>query len=141
MTDTMDIYAKQALEECTSDTHTVRRGGTSGRPFWNLNSSQFIYVPQFSFPAIPSARRYVYTATDSEGKTHTFEDPTPIAPLTPIWKDIATGLVTLRVDAIHASGKVYPTGVRSFYKMASFPGRSALPGLLIFSQALGCDLR
>ena len=127
MSDTMDIYAKQALEECNSDTHTVRRGGKCGRPFWNINSTQFTFVPQFSFPAIPCTKRYVYTATDSEGKTYTFEDSTTTAPLTPIWKDLAVGLVTLRVDAIHPSGKIYPTGLRSFYKMSPFPGRSALP--------------
>ena len=39
MTDTMDIYAKRALEECNSATHTVRRGGKCGRPFWNINST------------------------------------------------------------------------------------------------------
>ena len=149
MSDTMDIYAKQALEECNSDTHTVRRGGKCGRPFWNINSTQFTFVPQFSFPAIPCTKRYVYTATDSEGKTYTFEDSTTTAPLTPIWKDLAVGLVTLRVDAIHPSGKIYPTGLRSFYKMSPFPGRSALPprarsyrecARLAFRYALqGCD--
>ncbi len=124
----MNTYAQQALEEYNSATLTVRRGGFAGKPFWNINASQFMFVPQFSFPAIPGAKKYIYTATDSAGQTHTFEANTPIAALDPIWKDISVGFVTLKVEAIHnRDGAIFLAGVRNFYKTAPFPGREALP--------------
>ena len=124
----MDQYAKAALEEYNSADKTVRRAGTSGKPFWNINASQFMFVPQFSFPIIPGAEKYVYTATASDGNTYSFEDDTPIAALTPIWKDIPVGMVTLKVEALHArTGEIFPAGIRTFYKTAPFPGREALP--------------
>ena len=124
----MDQYAKLALEEYNSDTKTVRRGGKEGKPFWNINASQFMFVPQFSFPWISGAKRYIYTATDEKGGVYSFEADNPIAPLTPIWKDIPVGFVTLKVDAVHArDGKTYVAGMRTFYKTAPFPGREAYP--------------
>ena len=124
----MDQFAKMALQEYNSDTKTVRRGGFGGRPFWNINSSQFTFVPQFEFSEIPGARAYLYTATDSKGKTHTFEADTPIAPLTPIWGDIAVGYVSLKVEAIHQRGdEKFLSGARTFWKSAPFPGRADLP--------------
>ncbi len=124
----MDKYALQALEEYNSDTKTVRRAGKNGKPFWNINSSQFTFVPELFFPTIPGAKEYVFTATDSNGKTHSFTDKSPSAPLTPIWKDIAPGMVELKVEAIHGNnGKVYLAGARTFFKMSPFPGREDLP--------------
>jgi len=124
----MNHYAQLALEEYNSDTATVRRAGFNGKPFWNSNSSQFMYVPQFYFPSIPGAVRYIYTAADSKGNTVSFEADTPIAPLTPIWKDLAVGFVELKVEAVNIhGGKKYLAGARTFYKTAPFPGREALP--------------
>ena len=124
----MDNYAALALEEYNSDTDTVRRAGTHGKPFWNVNASQFMFAPQFMFPKISGAKEYIYTATDSCGKTHSFTSPSPIAALTPIWKDIAPGMVELKVEAPHIVGdKTYLVGARTFCKMAGFPGREALP--------------
>ncbi len=123
----MDRFALQAQAECNSDTHTVRRAGVGGKPFWNVNSSQFMFVPQLSFPAIPGANSYLYTARDAKGGVHTFEDVSPIAPLTPIWKDIPVGYVTLTVEALHCRGEKFLAGTRTFYKTACFPGREALP--------------
>ncbi len=124
----MDKFAIQALCEYNSATNTVRRAGNNGKPFWNINSSQFMFVPQFMMPAIPSAKEYIYTATDCEGKIHTFTAESPIEPLNTIWKDIAVGFVTLTVEAVNKNtGKKYLAGTRSFYKMQGFPGRDALP--------------
>ena len=123
----MDKFAVQALEEYNSDTKTVRRGGF-GRPFWNIHSSQFMFVPELQFPIIPGAVKYVYTAVDSNGDAHTFESKSSSAELTPIWKDIAPGMVELKVEAIHQiDDKKYLAGARTFCKMEPFPGREDLP--------------
>lgn len=124
----MDQYAKRALEEYNSHTTIVQRNNQKGKPFWNVNASQFMFVPAFSFPIIPNAKEYRFTATDSTGNVCTFTANEPTAPLTPIWKDLAVGFVTLKVEAIHNyNNAVYLAGARTFYKTAPFPGRSALP--------------
>ena len=64
--------AKQAFEECCSPDTTVRSGVKRGRPFWNVESSQFMYVPAFHFTAIRDRHRYRYTATDEQGGVHEF---------------------------------------------------------------------
>ena len=122
----MDQFARLALEEYNGDERTVRRAG-AGKPFWNINSSQFMFVPQLEFPEIPGARAYLYTATDADGAVHTFEADTPIAPLTPIWRDIPEGFVTLTVEALHIRGEKILAGARTFWKSAPFPGRADLP--------------
>ena len=122
----MDIYAAQALEEYNSNIKTTRRGG-NGKPFWNINSSQFMFAPSFQFPHVPGCKEYIFTATDSNGKEYSFVANSPTAPLTPIWKDILVGVVCLKVEAVHKSNCRYLAGARTFYKTAPFPGRDALP--------------
>ena len=122
----MNKFAIQALEEYNG-AKMVRQGG-NGRPYWNVNSMQFTYVPTFMFPALPATKEYIYTATDCKGKTHTFSADKPTAPLTPIWKDIPTGMVELKVEAVHRfNGQTYLAGARTFFKCDPFPGRDALP--------------
>lgn len=124
----MNQFAKQALEEYNSDTKTVRHGGQNGNNFWNVHSSQFMFVPAFQFPALNARSEYIYTATDCNGRQHVFTDRSPCAPLTPIWKDIPVGMVELKVEARHGiNQKLYTMGTRTFYKTAPFPGREALP--------------
>lgn len=126
--DTMDKFAIKAIEETNDEANMIRPGGVNGRNFWNLNSTQFIFVPSFNFPTIPSTERYEFTATDCEGKVHTFTSSKPTAPLTPIWKDIPVGMVELKVEAIHWVTKHrYLAGARTFYKASAFPGRDSLP--------------
>ncbi len=122
----MDQFAKIAKEEYNGEERTVRRAG-HGKPFWNVNSSQFTFAPQLEFPEIPGARTYLFTATDSEGREHSFEADSPIAPLTPIWRDIPEGFVSLKVEALHIRGERYLSGARTFWKCAPFPGRADLP--------------
>lgn len=122
----MDIYAKQALEEYSNDATATRRGG-QGKPFWNIDSTQFIYAPAFQFPRIQGSEKYVFTATDEQGKRYSFTADDSIAALTPIWRDISTGVVCLKVEAIHKSGQRYLCGARTFFKSAPFPGREDLP--------------
>ncbi len=123
----MDKFALQALEEYNSDAKTVRRGGC-GKPFWNIHSSQFTFVPELLFPIIPGAKEYVYTAVDSKGKIHSFTSESSSSALTPIWKDMAPGMVELKVEAINKfDGQKYLAGARTFCKMEPFPGREDLP--------------
>ncbi len=124
----MDEFAKRALDEYNSEENLIKPGGVNGNSFWNVNASQFIYVPSFEFHKIPAASKYEYTATDCKGNTHSFISDSLIAPLTPIWKDIPVGMVTLKVEGIHRiSGEKYLSGTRTFFKAAPFPGRADLP--------------
>ncbi|MBE6931129.1 MAG: hypothetical protein E7463_12720, partial [Ruminococcaceae bacterium] len=124
----MNRYAQLALEEYNSDTKTVRRAGDNGKPFWNVNASQFMFVPQLLFPQVPGALEYVYTARDSRGGVYSFNANNPIAALTPIWKDIAPGYVEITVEGINFNtGKKYLSGTRLIFKTAPFPGREELP--------------
>ena len=120
----MDNYAKQALE--LYNTTTVNRGETEGRPFWNINSSQFIFAPAFQFPRIPAAKKYLFIATDKNGAKHEFIDKYPTADLIPIWSEIPTGLVWLKVYGIDDDENILsPCGIREFFKADGFPGRTA----------------
>ena len=65
--------ARQAFEECCCAETTVRHGEKRGAPFWNVESTMFMYVPAFHFTAIRGCRRYLYKAVDENGGIHTFE--------------------------------------------------------------------
>ena len=82
--------ARQAFEECCSAETTVRYGIKRVRPFWNVESTQFMYVPAFRFTAIRGCRRYRYTAEDENGVSYvgimgayTYDDFRPISELSP----------------------------------------------------------
>lgn len=124
----MDQYRKQALLEYNSEATAAHPGGVDGRLFWNINSSQFTFAPSFQFPHIPSCAAYRFTATDRNGVEHTFDADTPTASLVPIWGELPTGFVTLKVESLYKSGEVHHLiGARTFFKSAAFPGREALP--------------
>lgn len=114
--------AKQAFEECCSPETTTRYGVKRGRPFWNVESQQFMYVPAFHFTAIRDCGRYRYTAVDEKGGVHTFESGDCCSLLTPIWAELPEGVVRLTVTALTPDGKEYATvGARTFFRLASFP--------------------
>ena len=114
--------ARQAFEECCSPETTVRYGVKRGRPFWNVESTQFIYVPAFHFTAIRGCWRYRYTAVDEYGGVHTFEARDCCALLTPIWAELPEGVVQLTVDALDADGNAFAkVGARTFFRLATFP--------------------
>ena len=114
--------AKQAFEECCSPDTTVRYGVKRGRPFWNVESSQFMYVPAFHFTAIRDRHRYRYTATDEQGGVHEFEANDCCSLLTPIWAELPEGVVRLVVTALNEDGSDYAVvGARTFVRLAPFP--------------------
>lgn len=124
----MDKYAEQALLEYNSEENSPHPGGVGGRPFWNINSSQFTFAPLFHFPRIPMGRAYRYTAEDKNGKLHVFKGNSPSVSLAPIWGDIPEGFVNLKVEALDSEGNFLRLiGARAFYKCAPFPGRGAYP--------------
>ncbi len=120
-------YKEQAFKEYNSEEFLVRPGGINGRGFWNVNSTQFIFCPCFSFPIIPKANGYLFTLTDEKGSLHTFTAEAPTASLAPVWKDVPTGMVTLKVESLNKDGKPqYLAGARTFFKADGFPGRENL---------------
>ena len=117
--------ARQALEECCDPKTTVRYGAQRGRPFWNVESTMFMYVPAFHFTAIRGCGRYRYTAVDETGAAHTFESDSCCALLTPIWRDLPEGVVRLTVTALNPDGGEYAlAGARTFFRHAPFPGET-----------------
>ena len=115
-------FAIQAKAECNSAETTAHHGGSAGRPFWNAESSQFMYVPAFQFQPIPGCWKYRYMAEDEKGETHTFESDNAHALLAPIWKDIPEGVVKLTVYALDEEGnEAHTVGVRTFFKLSPFP--------------------
>ena len=65
---------KQAQRECCSAETTAHHGGENGKPFWNAEAFQFMYVPAFQFQSISGCKKYRFTAKDENGKT----EKTPI---------------------------------------------------------------
>ena len=114
--------ARQAFEECCNPNTTVKYGVKRGAPFWNVESTQFMYVPAFHFTAIRGCRRYRYTAVDEAGASHSFEADDCCVLLTPIWAELPEGVVKLTVTALGEDGSDYaPVGARTFFRLASFP--------------------
>ncbi len=135
---------QMALNEYNSDVTTAHQGFVSGgtfwnsgtpnhdgkksRPFWNAHATQFMFNPCFEFPAVPSCRRFRFTAVDCNQKTHTFEADTPMALLTPIWGDLPEGYVQLTVEALDKEGTPFAVvGSRYFYRCAPWAGPDAYP--------------
>ena len=123
----MESFAKRALDEYNGEI-ARHHGGIGGRPYWNVHATQFIYNPKLLFPITPEAKGYLYSATDKNGKVHSFTSERSSSLLTPIWKDIPTGMVTLKVESLDKEGKPkYLIGARTFFKCDPFPGRENLP--------------
>ena len=124
----MNKYAEQALLEYNDAANMIRPGGVNKQPFWNGYSTQFMFIPSFQFPRILSAGTYLFTVEDKDGKKHTFTADAPTASLAPIWGELPTGVVHLKVESLNEKGEAeHIAGARSFYKSAPFPGRDAYP--------------
>lgn len=112
---------RRAQKECCSSETTAHHGGGPGRPFWNAEATQFMYVPSFHFSHIPGAKSYRFRAEDEKGQCYTFDEKTPTALLSPIWKDLPEGVVRLVVYSLDQEGKEqYEVGSRTFFKLSPF---------------------
>ncbi len=117
--------AEQAFAECCAPENIIHRGKSGTTPYWNVNATQFMYVPAFCFRGIPTCSKYRYDAVDETGVTHSFEADNSEADLSPIWAELPEGVVRLTVSALHPDGTVYaPVGARTFFKAASFPEKT-----------------
>lgn len=112
--------AALAFEECTSEKTTAHHGGGAGRPFWNAEAIQFMYVPAFHFQALPGVKEYRFEAKDETGALHVFTADAPTALLTPIWGEIPEGVVELKVWGRVDGEDKYLVGARTFFKLAPF---------------------
>lgn len=120
---TIAELAAQAARECASPETTVRHGVKRGLPFWNVESTQFMYVPAFHFTAVRCCNRYRYDAVDEAGVTHSFEADDCCVLLTPIWAELPEGTIRLTVTALNPDGTDYAViGARTFFRLAPFPG-------------------
>ncbi len=110
---------QQARKECS--TQTAHHGGGPGRPFWNAEAFQFMYVPAFQFQSISGCKKYRFTAKDENGALHTFYAATPSVPLTDIWAELPEGIVELTVRTVNAdNSEGYLVGARTFFKLSPF---------------------
>ncbi|MEA2064077.1 MAG: hypothetical protein U9P14_10295, partial [Gemmatimonadota bacterium] len=111
----------QAVEESLIP---VRPGIPGKSPFWNVNSSRFIYAPAFDFKPVEGVSIYRFrAASEADGKEYVFEAEVPWAPLAPVWKELPVGYVELEVEALDPAGNVIEaTGNRRFYRAAAFNG-------------------
>lgn len=111
-----------AFEECCDPKTTVRYGDGHGNPFWNINSTIFMYVPAFFFTGIPNCKRYRYDAVDENNIKYSFETDDCCSLLTPIWRKLPMdGLVRLTVTALNNDGSDYAiVGARTFFKHSPF---------------------
>ncbi|MBP9989043.1 MAG: hypothetical protein KBT46_06045 [Ruminococcus sp.] len=118
---TKEALTKQAYKECCSEATTAHHGGGCGRPFWNAEAFQFMYVPSFQFQSISGCKKYRFTAKDENGNIHTFDAPKPSALLTEIWGELPEGVVELTVRTVNDdNSEGYLVGARTFYKLAPF---------------------
>ncbi|NLE36546.1 MAG: hypothetical protein GX621_00815 [Pirellulaceae bacterium] len=102
----------------------IRPGVPGKSPFWNERAQRFIFAPAFDFKPVEGSKRYRFAARpEADSRERTFEAGEPWAPLTPIWKDLPVGYVTLKVEALDSEGQVLgEAGKRSFYRAAVFHG-------------------
>jgi len=131
------LHAQAVRESLTP----IRPGLPGKRPFWNVNARRFIWAPAFDFPALPGAERYRFTATVGK-QEFSFMATKPWAPLTPIWRDLPVGNVSLVVTAIGGpEDKVLGVvGRRKFYRGATFAGPYNKPALdYVASARLGLE--
>ncbi len=111
--------AQQARKEC--GTQTAHHGGGPGRPFWNAEAFQFMYVPAFQFQSISGCKKYRFTAKDENGALHTFDAATPSVPLTDIWAELPEGVVELTVRTVNDdNSEGLLVGARTFFKLSPF---------------------
>ena len=102
----------------------VRQGGIGGAPFWNAVSRAFINPPAFDFKPVAGAAAYRFTVTEkSGGKASSFTAPLPTAALTPVWRGLKPGYVTVVCEGLASDGAVLGVaGRRDCYRAAVFKG-------------------
>ena len=103
----------------------VRPVGVNGQTeAWNENATWFMYPPTFKFAETPGARLYYVRAIGADGKTHAFEQKTPVVSLESVWTNLPTGRTELWCDAcLWSNTMTMRRHFKSFWKMEPYrPG-------------------
>lgn len=118
----------QALDEATQP---LRPGVPGQRAFWNSEASFFIYAPAFDFAEVKGANSYRFTVSANAKSGFTFEADKPWATLTPIWKDLPMGDLSLTVEGLDAKGgkPVGQAGTKSFNRKTPYLAGDPEPAL------------
>lgn len=113
-------------------TQPVRPGVPGGQPFWNAYSSMgFMVAPAFDFGQIAGATAYRFTIVPKDGgAVLSFCAKTPWASLSPVWKRVPVGFVTLTVEGLDDNRVIGVSGTCHFYRKAPFhaPDPAAVHG-------------
>ncbi|MEE4310757.1 MAG: hypothetical protein V2J62_02710 [candidate division KSB1 bacterium] len=115
-------FTELALNESVKPIHPGRPGHI---PFWNIHARRAIYAPVFYNELGANADHYVYSLVSEKGSTtYQFEAECPWAALTPVWKDVSAGRLSLTVQGMDRSGNRIPSAFteKVFLKSSSFRG-------------------
>jgi hypothetical protein len=109
-----------AVEESLEPVHP---GIIGKRPFWNTYAQRFIYSPAFDMEETVGADWYLFTASSAVSEeTYTFNSGSPRNDLSPIWKDLPVGQITLTVLAMNGEKMIDTAGIRKFHKASAYNG-------------------
>lgn len=110
----------QAVEESLSPVHP---GNPGKHPFWNTYAQRFIYAPAFDFAKVENADQYQFIAeTSISNEKYTFYSKYPWDNLSPIWRDIPVGKVSLSILALQGQNVLDTVGTRLFHKASPYQG-------------------
>jgi hypothetical protein len=117
------ILSSYGNQEIETTKQPIRPGIPGKSPFWNGNSTKFVYAPAFPFSEVPGADHYRFTVEDETGSKITFEAETPWASLTPIWDKLPQGKVHVQAEGCDSAGQsIRVSGERTFYRSPIFNG-------------------
>ncbi|MGV3539343.1 MAG: hypothetical protein ACO1OQ_06000, partial [Rufibacter sp.] len=135
----------QSLQErALAETKIPVRPGVPGQvPFWNEAAKRFIYAPAFDFKTVPGAARYRFAVvSEKNGKTYTFEDKNPYAPLSPVWAEVPVGDFEIRVIGLSTAGdSIGLAGKDTYYRAAPWNGPYHEPPVLPYDQSAELALK
>ena len=115
----------------------VRPGESATDSFWNKFSERFIYAPAFDFKQIDGADTYRFEVLSlADSQRWTFQDPSPFAPLSPVWTEMPVGSYQLKVVGVAEDGKeIGVSGTREFYRAAPFDGIYHAPPEMPYAES------
>jgi hypothetical protein len=97
------------------------------RPFWNTHTRRFISPPAFECTRVDGVNTYLLTATSTgDSISRSFEAEVPWADLSPIWRKIPVGTVTLVVRAVRNCDTLVLLE-RTFIKSPAYDGSYGPP--------------
>ena len=123
-----------ALEESVQPVHP----GVPGEvPFWNHYAKRFIYAPAFDYKEVEGAVKYRFdVASEADGKTYSFTDEVPWAPLSQVWTQVPVGYFNITVTGLDKEGnEVGEAGQGRYYRAATFRGEYHTPPVLPYDQS------